>query len=80
MKKTSMNVLSLSCCRGIIRLTVLCVSSSFLASSSSTSSLILHSLFSPRMIMPPKNVFLQVFNTLSLKHDPSGCFVCALLF
>lgn len=34
----------------------------------------------PRMITSPKNVFLQVFNTFSLKHGPSGCFVCALLF
>lgn len=34
----------------------------------------------PGMITRPKNVFLQVFNTQSLKRRPSGCFVCALLF
>lgn len=34
----------------------------------------------PGMITRPKNVFLQVFNTPSLKRSPSGCFVCALLF
>lgn len=34
----------------------------------------------PGMITRPKNVFLQVFNTPSLKRGPSGCFVCALLF
>lgn len=44
-KKNSMNVPSLSCRSSIIRLTVLCVSPSCLASSSSTSSLIL--LLSP---------------------------------
>lgn len=34
----------------------------------------------PGMITRPKNVFLQVFNTPSLKRGPSGCFVYALLF
>lgn len=34
----------------------------------------------PGMITRPKNAFLQVFNTPSLKRGPSGCFVCALLF
>lgn len=77
--KSPMNIPSLSCCRHVVRMTVLCVSSSslflllnFLPNSSLPS-------FS-QMITSPKNVSLQVFNAGSLKRGPSGRFVSALLF